>query len=94
MFDTSKELSHLTLRKTELLCQLEYIESILDEYEQLDQQRSRMGESSLFRLGIPLERVELFLAGDWMKQVALYKETYNQLYIIERRLFEIQKDSH
>lgn len=91
MLDIQRELSHLTLREADLLCQLEYIEVILDEYEQLDQQRARFGEACLFRLGIPEARVQSFLSGDWMKQVDLYRNVYQELYVIQRRKCELNQ---
>ena len=91
MDNTRKELSHLALREADLLCRLECIESILDLYEQMDQQRSRLGENCLFRLGIPADRVEAFLKGDWIKQVDLYKTVFQELYVIQRRKCELNQ---
>lgn len=91
MYDNQNEVIFLSSKQVDLLCQLEILEERLDIYEQLHQQQVRLGESHLFRLGIPPEIVENFLSGDWLKTVEVYKETYNSLYRIERRLCELTK---
>lgn len=92
MEDNRNEVIFLSSKQTNLLCQLEILEKQLDIYEQLHQQQARYGESFLFRLGLQQSIVEDFLAGDWMKTVESYKKTYNELFIIERRLCELENN--
>ncbi len=89
-------MNQLNIRKANLLCQLEIIQDKLDLYEELDQQRKMFGEGFLYRQNaISKEIIDDFLSGSaWPKAIEDYKVVYKQLYIVERRLFELQKDSH
>lgn len=88
------ELSFLVAKRMNLEFQIEQITQILNIYEQLDQQRARMGESSLFRLqSIPKNIIEDFLTGDWLKKVDQYKTVYAELFLIESAICRLSEQT-
>lgn len=93
MNSRQREFAHLVSRQMNLRHQLESIEEKLNVYEQLQQQWARFGDSSLYRLDVPEDVIDAFLGGDWHRTIELYKQVFHELYVIERRIYELT-DNH
>lgn len=87
MNEQQKEFSHLVSRQIELRHQLEHIEKRLDVFEQIHLQALRYGRNSL--LSMQGEDVEDYLNGGYDRSLDTYKKIYKELFMIERRIYEI-----